>query len=365
MIIKNFKLKNLTIITFFSFLISDLSSANNETTILSFKKITALSSVLQLMASFIHDYWFYLFIFCLLSLSVPWIYYFRIRKMYIKQHELEDIVKERTEIYLEEKLLAEKALEEAEAAKQQLTKLNSEIIEANLLKTNLFRIAVHDLKNPLIAIQGFAEYILEDHDITPDTVELLKVIKESADNMLHLVKDLLETAEIESGKVKFKIESVSINEVLNDVIKKNFAKAFSKNQRIHYDSNDNTFASSDKKRLDEVFENLLSNAIKYSPYGKNIYINAKVIDNKVLVSFKDEGPGLSESDMSKVFGKFEKLSARPTANESSTGLGLSIVKDLVEMLNGKVWVESEINDGAIFFVELPVTNVPEKLQIVE
>ncbi|MDW8466611.1 MAG: sensor histidine kinase [Chloroherpetonaceae bacterium] len=135
----------------------------------------------------------------------------------------------------------------------------------------------------------------------------------------------------------------------------------------------------------EVFENLVSNAIKYSPEGKSIWVSVKcqslttlppavmqsfttytngVSDSApsqqsvILIAVKDEGQGLTEDDMRRVFGKFQRLSARPTGGESSTGLGLSIVKSLVELHGGKVWVESAGKDkGATFFVALPASGM--------
>ncbi|MFT6963167.1 MAG: signal transduction histidine kinase [Flammeovirgaceae bacterium] len=107
----------------------------------------------------------------------------------------------------------------------------------------------------------------------------------------------------------------------------------------------------DKTFGSQVFENLLSNAIKFSPTDKNIYINLVEKEGEFRAEIRDEGPGMSKEDMSKLFGKFQKLSARPTAGEKSTGLGLSIVKKYVEVMNGKVWCESELGEGASFVVE--------------
>jgi signal transduction histidine kinase len=103
----------------------------------------------------------------------------------------------------------------------------------------------------------------------------------------------------------------------------------------------------------EIFDNLVSNAVKYSPQGRNIYVRVARQAENVLIAVQDEGPGLSEDDKAKLFGKFTRLSARPTAGEHSTGLGLSIVKRMVEAMNGKVWCESELGKGATFIVELP------------
>jgi signal transduction histidine kinase len=103
----------------------------------------------------------------------------------------------------------------------------------------------------------------------------------------------------------------------------------------------------------QVFENLISNAIKYSPPGKTITVRLTEEASGVRFEVRDEGPGLSVEDHRKLFGKFARLSAKPTGGEHATGLGLSIVKRMVEAMNGKVWCESELGKGASFMVELP------------
>ena len=103
----------------------------------------------------------------------------------------------------------------------------------------------------------------------------------------------------------------------------------------------------------QVLENLVSNAVKYSPPRKNIFVRLKKEAGAVRCEVQDEGPGLSVEDQKKLFGKFARLSAKPTGGEHATGLGLSIVKRMVEAMNGKVWCESEPGQGALFVVQFP------------
>jgi signal transduction histidine kinase len=112
----------------------------------------------------------------------------------------------------------------------------------------------------------------------------------------------------------------------------------------------------DEARLRQVIENLISNAIKFSPHGTKINVCLTASDEKGLVRFsvQDEGPGLTDDDKSKVFGHFQKLSARPTGDEHSSGIGLAIVKQIVELHGGHIAVESEVGKGATFVVELPM-----------
>ena len=110
------------------------------------------------------------------------------------------------------------------------------------------------------------------------------------------------------------------------------------------------YANVDRQYLMQVIENLLSNAIKFSPPEKSIFLNLWVHEGKAHIGIKDEGPGISMEDQKKLFNKFQQLSAQPTAGESSTGLGLSIVKKYTELMNGNVWCESEPGKGAKFVV---------------
>jgi signal transduction histidine kinase len=114
--------------------------------------------------------------------------------------------------------------------------------------------------------------------------------------------------------------------------------------------------SADEQALMQVLENLVSNAVKYSPHGKQAFVRILRNGDAVRIEIQDEGEGISEEDMKKLFGKFARLTARPTGGEHSTGLGLSIVKRMVEAMNGKVWCESELGKGSTFIVELTNTS---------
>jgi signal transduction histidine kinase len=132
------------------------------------------------------------------------------------------------------------------------------------------------------------------------------------------------------------------------------SQASAKKQRIQAAAEPSCEVDGDEGWLGQVLENLIGNAIKYSPERHSIWVNVRKTDTTVLLEVRDEGPGLTEADMAKVFGRFQRLSARPTGGETSTGLGLSIVKQLVELHQGRVWAESGGQDkGTRFFVELP------------
>ncbi len=155
----------------------------------------------------------------------------------------------------------------------------------------------------------------------------------------------------------FNVISFDCEKTIENVKDSIMLHAESKNITIHWKKNDETIVYADENAFKEVIENLLSNAIKYSPSGSNIWITITTEKDFVTIRIKDEGPGFSDDDKLKLFKKFSRLSARPTAGESSIGLGLSIVKKLVSAMNGRITVESIHGEGAEFIVEFPKSDL--------
>ncbi|MFN3394359.1 MAG: sensor histidine kinase, partial [Candidatus Thermochlorobacter sp.] len=180
----------------------------------------------------------------------------------------------------------------------------------------------------------------------------------------------------EAGKTQLQKSFINLSEVIESVLHENLPNAQAKSQTLHLFVEPHIMAEVDAAKIRQVLDNLVSNAIKYSPFGKAITIRcekrldshtedfrhepasqpAHTSQSKVLISVQDEGQGLSEDDLKRLFLKFQRLSARPTGGESSTGLGLSIAKHFVELHGGKIWAESAgKGKGATFFVELPIS----------
>jgi len=256
------------------------------------------------------------------------------------------------------KTLAEEALTLAESAKARAE-------EANARKSEFLGIAAHDLKNPLGSIRGLSEMMIEEIKESPelpparrnDTVDMLETIRGSADHMLELVNELLDVEALDSGKIHNDGEKLSLHELLRDVIEFNRHAAAKKHIKLDYQcrAQDPTILG-DAGRVREILDNLINNAVKYSrPHGMVEATLRFNEDNGMLrVTVKDEGPGLTDADMKTLFGRFSRGSATPTGGESSTGLGLSIVKLMVEELHGRVWAENRTDDkGSQFHAEFP------------
>ena len=253
---------------------------------------------------------------------------------------------------------AERHQKEAELNRvrnEELTRIVKRLDEINEDKNNFIGIVSHDLRDPVSSVYSIAELILGDYDnFTEDEKkDFINDIKTSADRVIKLLQTLLDINAIETGQFKTEFESNDLTEITKEVISYYKDRATAKNLDIRFTEEKHSLFYGDKRSVEQIISNLLSNAIKYSPPGKNIYIKTSEVDNAVRFEIDDEGPGLTEEDQKKLFGKFMRLSARPTAGEESFGLGLSIVKKLVNMNKGKVWCESEQGKGAKFFVELP------------
>lgn len=169
--------------------------------------------------------------------------------------------------------------------------------------------------------------------------------------MIDIIKNLLELNAVESGKIQTSFSYVNIALSLQNCVNDAKMNAEKKNQQIHLNLPDQEYAVYiDKKLIVQVIDNLISNAIKFTHKHKNIWV--ELIDNEEYYSIKikDEGVGISDDDKPKLFQKFTKLSSKPTDGEDSTGLGLSIVKQFVELMNGKIEVESKLNEGTTFII---------------
>ncbi len=235
--------------------------------------------------------------------------------------------------------------------RDEIIRKNEELSTLNIEKNDLISIVSHDLKSPLSNIRALIG-LIKLPPLPPEnrSAEFLEMINESTFRLNNMIEKILDVEAIESKKLNIKLEKVNLSEIAQSTINRFDAEATRKKIQLHANISENVMIKADKSYLIQVLENLLSNAVKFSPKGKNIYINVTAHKNKALCEVKDEGPGLSDNDKKKLFRKYQKLSNVPTANESSTGLGLSIVKKFVNSMGGEIWCESELGKGASFFV---------------
>lgn len=235
---------------------------------------------------------------------------------------------------------------EIKEAHDQLLRLNEE-------KSELLQMAAHDLRGPLTGMQLVVDSSLRLHAVPP--AEALTLIEKQMRQMTGLLNDLLDVEALECGRRELRFETVDVVRVLRAALVAAVPVAARKS--IRFDATGIAAAlpgvKADLTALRQIADNLLSNAIKFSPPETTITLSAGLRGGFVRLEVADEGPGVPAAETERIFAKYARGSARPTAGEKSTGLGLSIVRQLAGAMNGRVWCENRPVRGAVFVFVLP------------
>ena len=242
--------------------------------------------------------------------------------------------------------------EALELKRELLENSNTKLKDLNYEKNQILGIVAHDLKSPLNAIKGLVMLINEERkNINDETSEYLSHIMQTIERMGDLIGRLLDINAIEERRIEVDIRETSVNQLLNQVASGFEVQAREKDIQIRTElPSIDIKAQLDSKLTMQVLDNLVSNAIKFSPKGKNIHLHLTETPGSVQIAVGDQGPGINPKEQPMLFSKFSKLSNRPTGNESSTGLGLYIVKELMGLMDGKVRYEDRPGYGATFVV---------------
>jgi two-component system, sensor histidine kinase len=255
------------------------------------------------------------------------------------------------ELRRKQRLLAE-ALAELSGKNATLARLNEE-------KSTLLGMAAHDLRNPIASIQGHAALLLEVDLDAEQRRRALESIGRVSRQMLVMVNDLLDVSVIESGRLELRRERCALHELLGQRVE--FFGILAARKSISIATRIGEVAAEvDPQRIEQVIDNLLSNAVKYSPPGASVDVSLAIEGQDAVLAVRDRGPGLTEEDRQRLFGAFQRLSARPTGGEKSTGLGLAITQRIVTAHGGRIEVESAPGQGATFRVRLPLIHAAEQ-----
>ncbi|MFA5535260.1 MAG: HAMP domain-containing sensor histidine kinase [Mariniphaga sp.] len=242
---------------------------------------------------------------------------------------------------------------------REMAKKNAELARVNELKNYLLGMAAHDLRNPLGNIMAFAGFLEEETKsiLNNEHREFLNIISASAEFMLKLIEDLLDLSKIESGKLTLNPEVNDLIELADRSVLFNNAIAAKKSITISLESDHKTIrVKFDKQKMEQVFNNLLSNAVKFSFPKSEILLQITRSEGKVKVEVIDQGIGIPANNLETIFQPFNSASGSGTAGEKSTGLGLSIVKKIIEGHHGRIGVKSVEGKGSHFYFELPLEN---------
>lgn len=241
---------------------------------------------------------------------------------------------------------------------RELAKKNAELERLNQEKNRFLGMAAHDLRNPLHAILNYVDFLMSDYPITTEQrIEFLGVIRSSSEFMSQLIDDLLDVAVIESGQLKLDYSAVDLNALAREVTAMNQTLASRKQIQIELTMDPFPAMVLDRTKISQVLNNLISNAVKFSEPASEVKVQLQREDGSVLISVQDHGPGIAADELANLFRPFQRGRARGTAGEKSTGLGLMIVKRIVEGHGGQIWVESRLGEGSTFYVRLPIKNL--------
>lgn len=226
--------------------------------------------------------------------------------------------------------------------------------ESEMQKDEFISLAAHELKNPLSSVIGFSELIglLSKKDKTGKILTYASEIKLQSERMVELINDMLDITKIEIGKFSYKDEPFVFDDLVKEII--SHQKIIAKNRQIDYKGNSPNVIMGDRYRIGQVVTNLLTNALKYSPQKSKVIVKVKNQNEKIILSVKDFGIGISKSDQKEVFNRFYRTGKAQKNLAEGLGLGLFISSQIVKNYKGKLWVKSQENRGTTMFLELPV-----------
>jgi signal transduction histidine kinase len=243
---------------------------------------------------------------------------------------------------------------------RELAKKNTELAHLNDLKNKFLGMAAHDLRNPIGIIFSYSEFLIEEtkETLSAEHREFLNIINSSAQFMLTLIDDLLDISRIESGKIELHTEPLPVLTLMSKIVSLNKILSHKKHIEISLvESEPGLSIIADASKMEQVFNNLISNAIKFSLQGTTIRVELSAKENYAIIAVHDQGQGIPEEEMDKLFKPFQKTSVKSTEGEKSTGLGLSIAKRIVEAHKGSIRVESTVGSGTSFYVSIPLSKV--------
>jgi len=231
-------------------------------------------------------------------------------------------------------------------------KLYEQANESARLKSDFIANMSHELKTPLNIIIGFSDILYNSELDRKKEVEYLKNINKSGRHLLDLTNDIINISKIESGNFELNYENIDIKELIFGVVSSIKLIADEKEINIKMETT-NAKISADKKMLTQILYNLLHNAIKFTPSGGTITIESEISNDELIISIEDTGIGIAAKDKNIIFEKFKQLNTIGDVNQQGSGLGLSIIKKLVELHNGTIYVESIEGKGSRFWFSLP------------
>jgi len=242
-------------------------------------------------------------------------------------------------------------------AEDELQQKTRAVEEASQLKSEFLANMSHELRTPLNAVIGFSELMMDEvpGKINDEQRECLGDILDSGQHLLNLINDVLDLSKVEAGKIELKLQDLNLAAVIADVVKTVEPMLDDSKHKLEVSVEEGLpQVRADKSRLKQIFLNLLSNAVKFTPPGGKLAIEASSAGDRCQVSVVDNGVGIKKEDRERIFEVFTRAETLPDEKEEGSGLGLALTRQLVEIIGGKIWVESEYGKGSRFTFTLPL-----------
>ncbi|HDN86156.1 MAG: hypothetical protein DRP68_01890 [Candidatus Omnitrophota bacterium] len=236
----------------------------------------------------------------------------------------------------------------------ELTKTLKEIEKISKMKSDFISSVSHELRTPLTSIKGFSSLLVAEKfgKLPPQAKERLKKIDDNVNKLVDMVNTLLDISRIESRRIEVKIAPYDITKLVKDTVDFLLPQIENKNINLNIDTPSSLYVYMDKNLIERVLINLVNNAIKFTPPRGEITVRCTKSNSKVTVSVKDTGCGIPKDDLEKIFQEFYRADNPINREVRGTGLGLSLVKRIIELHKEKIWVESEVGKGTTFHFTL-------------
>ena len=265
------------------------------------------------------------------------------------------------ESYVEERIHDEREHEMIERLKTHVAKLE----KITHLKDEFSAMINHELKTPLAPIVGYSELLLDGTlgELNPVQIEKIKIIHQSALNLTDLIRDILDINKLELNRMRFDMRNVSVDSLVKQSVDTLKFVANAKKVKLDYKLDKDLHLYCDTKRIQQVLNNLINNSLKFIPENTGmIEIVVKKEGNSLLFAVKDNGIGISKENQGKLFKKFYQVDTSLGRKAGGSGLGLVISKGIVDAHKDKMWVESEPDNGSIFYFVIPITGNKEDVK---
>ncbi|MBV9120778.1 MAG: HAMP domain-containing histidine kinase, partial [Chloroflexi bacterium] len=242
-----------------------------------------------------------------------------------------------------------------------LESAHGQLVQMGEMKSNFLANVSHELRTPLTSIRAFSDLLLDDVGVEADLkTEFVTIINGESERLTRMVEDVLDITKIESGSMDWALSTVDLNSLLAETLKIYGPQAESRGLKFqHRIQQDLPAVDGDRDRLRQVINNLLSNALKFTEEGW-VELHAWSQAGQVHLAVADSGVGILPADRDRIFEKFQQVNTQAARSSAGTGLGLSICREIVEYHGGRIWVESAVGGGSIFYVDLPVTTRREQ-----